>query len=87
MIEIRNLSLWYERGVQVLYGIDAALKRGQRLVICGSSGSGKSTLLRCINGLEHFQEGEIRVDGVLCAVAANGYSSPSGGHWDGFSAF
>ena len=64
MIEIRSLSLWYESGVQVLHGIDASLKRGQRLVICGSSGSGKSTLLRCINGLEHFQEGEIRVDGV-----------------------
>jgi ABC-type polar amino acid transport system ATPase subunit len=64
MIEIRNLSLWYKNGVPALCGVNATLERGQRLVICGSSGSGKSTLLRCINGLEHFQEGEIRVDGV-----------------------
>ena len=64
MIDIRNLSLWYENGVQALYGINASLKRGRRLVICGSSGSGKSTLLRCINGLENFQAGEILIDGL-----------------------
>ena len=28
------------------------------------SGSGKSTLLRCINGLEVFQHGSLRVDGL-----------------------
>src|SRR5690606_13158670 len=35
-------------------------------VICliGPSGSGKSTILRCINGLETYDAGEIRVDGV-----------------------
>ncbi|MFN3496679.1 MAG: amino acid ABC transporter ATP-binding protein, partial [Hydrogenophaga sp.] len=27
------------------------------------SGSGKSTILRCINGLETYQKGEIRIDG------------------------
>ena len=64
MIEIRNLSLWYDKDVQALCGINATIQRGQRLVICGGSGSGKSTLLRCINGLEHFQEGEILIDGV-----------------------
>src|SRR4029434_6094258 len=28
------------------------------------SGSGKSTLIKCVNGLEPFQAGEVRVDGV-----------------------
>jgi polar amino acid transport system ATP-binding protein len=34
-------------------------------VVCliGASGSGKSTLLRCLNMLEHVEEGEIVVDG------------------------
>ena len=36
---------------------------GSTVVICGPSGSGKSTLLRCINGLESFSAGTIRVLG------------------------
>ena len=37
----------------------------QHQVVCliGASGSGKSTLLRCINLLEHVEEGRIVVDG------------------------
>jgi len=35
------------------------------LCIIGPSGSGKSTILRCINGLESYEKGEIRVDGHL----------------------
>jgi polar amino acid transport system ATP-binding protein len=31
--------------------------------VIGPSGSGKSTILRCINGLETYQSGEIRVEG------------------------
>ena len=33
------------------------------VAIIGRSGSGKSTLLRCINGLEHFQQGSIEIAG------------------------
>ncbi len=32
--------------------------------IIGRSGSGKSTLLRCINGLEGYQEGSIKLGGM-----------------------
>ncbi len=62
MIEIRNVSKWYD-DFQVLEDINEEVKQGQTVVICGPSGSGKSTLLRCINGLEPFQKGEIIVDG------------------------
>lgn len=48
---------------EVLKGIDLQIKRQEVVSIIGKSGSGKSTLLRCINGLETFQKGEIRVDG------------------------
>ena len=34
-------------------------------VLIGPSGGGKSTLLRCINGLETFQQGEVRVDDIV----------------------
>src|SRR5206468_9233008 len=42
--------------------------RGQVAAVVGPSGSGKSTLLRCINGLEHFEAGEIAVGDRLKLV-------------------
>ena len=67
-LEIRGLSKWYG-AFQALDGVDLTLGRGERLVICGPSGSGKSTLIRTINALESFQQGEIRVEGVLLSRA------------------
>jgi polar amino acid transport system ATP-binding protein len=49
--------------LEVLRGITFEVDRGQVKVIIGPSGSGKSTLLRCLNMLEHVEEGEIVVDG------------------------
>ncbi|MDP3654212.1 MAG: amino acid ABC transporter ATP-binding protein [Rhodoferax sp.] len=48
---------------EVLKGIDLQVSPGEVIAIIGKSGSGKSTLLRCINGLEEFQSGSLRVDG------------------------
>jgi polar amino acid transport system ATP-binding protein len=50
---------------EVLKGISLEVTQGQVLCIIGPSGSGKSTILRCINGLESYESGEIRVDGRL----------------------
>jgi ABC-type polar amino acid transport system ATPase subunit len=50
---------------QALTDIDLDVRRGERIVVCGPSGSGKSTLIRCINLLEHHQEGEIRFNGTV----------------------
>jgi polar amino acid transport system ATP-binding protein len=49
---------------EVLKGVDAHIGRGQVVCLIGPSGSGKSTLLRCVNGLEHYQRGHIRFDGI-----------------------
>ncbi len=62
MIEIVKLNKWFDQ-FHVLKDIDLAVADGQKFVICGPSGSGKSTLIRCINQLEHHQEGNIVVDG------------------------
>jgi glutamate/aspartate transport system ATP-binding protein len=48
----------------VLRDCSMAVSRGEVVVICGPSGSGKSTLIKCINGLEPYQTGSIRVEGV-----------------------
>jgi ABC-type polar amino acid transport system ATPase subunit len=64
LIDIKGVSLWYDKNHRVLDDITEVIETGRTVVICGPSGSGKSSLLRCINGLEHFQKGEIRIDGI-----------------------
>ena len=49
---------------QVLTDCSFEVANGEVVVICGPSGSGKSTLIKCLNGLERFDSGQIRVDGV-----------------------
>ena len=49
---------------RVLEGVDLDVERGQVVAIIGPSGGGKTTLLRCVNLLESYDEGSIRVDGV-----------------------
>ncbi|MBS7707434.1 amino acid ABC transporter ATP-binding protein [Chelatococcus asaccharovorans] len=49
---------------QVLKGIDLAVGKGEVVAIIGPSGSGKTTLLRCINFLEEYDGGSVRIDGV-----------------------
>jgi general L-amino acid transport system ATP-binding protein len=63
IIAIRGLNKWYG-DFQALRDIDLAVRRGERIVICGPSGSGKSTLIRCINRLEEHQKGTIVVDNI-----------------------
>jgi polar amino acid transport system ATP-binding protein len=61
-IEIRGLVKSFGSH-RVLRGIDLAVSSGEVVVVVGPSGSGKSTLLNCINFLEPFEEGSIRVGG------------------------
>jgi glutamate/aspartate transport system ATP-binding protein len=63
MISLKNVSKWYG-DFQVLADCSTELAKGEVVVVCGPSGSGKSTLVKCVNGLEPFQKGEIRVDGI-----------------------
>ncbi len=63
IIEMKKLNKWYD-DFHVLKNINLNIKEGEIVVICGPSGSGKSTLIRCINYLEQFQEGTVKVDGI-----------------------
>jgi polar amino acid transport system ATP-binding protein len=47
--------------VEILRGISLEIGKGEVAAIIGPSGGGKSTFLRCINGLEPFQGGEVKV--------------------------
>jgi polar amino acid transport system ATP-binding protein len=48
----------------VLDGVDLDVAKGDVVVVIGASGSGKTTLLRCINLLETYDDGSIKVDGT-----------------------
>jgi polar amino acid transport system ATP-binding protein len=66
MIEVRDLVK--DHGdLRVLDGVSLSVRRGEVAAVIGPSGGGKSTLLRCINGLETFQAGEVRVDDLRLA--------------------
>jgi polar amino acid transport system ATP-binding protein len=56
--------------LQVLEHVSLEVERHNVVCLIGASGSGKSTLLRCINLLEHVDEGRIVVDGQ---VITNGH--------------
>jgi len=62
IIEFIDVSKWFG-DAQVLKDVNLSVAPGAVVVVCGPSGSGKSTLIRCINGLERFQSGAIRVLG------------------------
>ena len=71
-------------GVVKRYGPTSVLNRatfriapGQLTTILGPSGCGKSTMLRCLNRLEQFDEGEIRIGDVLMKGSADGALSRS----------
>ncbi len=62
LLEIKGLKKSFG-DVEVLKGVDLAVKPSEVVTIIGSSGSGKTTLLRCVNLLEEFQGGAIVLDG------------------------
>lgn len=61
MIQFKNVSKWYGEYL-ALDDINAQVKQGEVVVVCGPSGSGKSTLIRTVNRLESIQKGEIYVN-------------------------
>ncbi len=61
MINIKNLNKHYG-DIKVLNNISIDIKKGEIFAIVGHSGAGKSTLMRCINGLEDYTDGSLKVN-------------------------
>ncbi len=74
VVRIRGLGKSFGR-TRVLNGVDLDVRRGEVVSVIGPSGSGKTTLLRCVNALEHYDEGSIQLDGVEV-----GYDDAAGRH-------
>ena len=71
VLEVRGVTKAYGE-VEVLRGVDLALREHEAIALIGASGSGKSTLLRTINLLEPPTEGSVRVLGIEYGPAAPG---------------
>src|SRR6476646_10784049 len=71
MISVRTLSKRHGDRL-ILDEVDAEVAKGETIAIVGPSGGGKSTLLRCLNYLESFDAGEVKVAGVGLRPAMGG---------------
>jgi polar amino acid transport system permease protein len=70
-VEVTDVRKAYD-GHTVLSGLDLTVRIGEVIALLGPSGSGKSTLLRCINHLENWDTGTVRVGGKRLGFHENG---------------
>ena len=59
VLEVKNISASYIKGVKVLEDVNLAIHRGKTVAVVGESGSGKTTLARVITGLLPPLKGKI----------------------------
>ena len=78
MIELAKVSKSFGAH-KVLRDVDLSVERSEVVCLIGPSGSGKSTLLRCVNFLEPYDSGDLRIDGRLIGYEdANGRTPADG---------
>ncbi len=72
LLEVEDLRVCFDGGVDALRGITFSLDRGASLAVIGETGSGKSTLALSLAGLIQPPEasGSVRLDGVELLGAA-----------------
>jgi len=69
LLHVQDLAAGYGK-IQVLHGVDLAVRRGEIVTLLGPNGAGKSTLMRAISGLLPWQSGSILFDGNSLAGAS-----------------
>ena len=61
-VDVRGVNASYGH-VQILFGVDLQVARGEVVALLGTNGAGKSTLLRAITGVLRSASGDVRVGG------------------------
>ncbi|MGW6013633.1 ABC transporter ATP-binding protein [Streptomyces sp. NPDC055210] len=67
LIDVRGVRYAYDRGGEVLRGVDLTVRPGERLAVVGPSGAGKTTLSRLLAGIDVPGAGSVTVGGVPIA--------------------
>ncbi len=67
MIEARNLSKLYSRGLYALRDLSLTVQKGEFVFLTGPSGAGKSTFLRMLLLQDRVSDGELIVNGYNLA--------------------
>ncbi len=68
MLEVNNIAKEYTIGtekIRALDGVSFNVNEGEIVGLIGRSGGGKSTLLNIVRGFEAFDEGALKLDGLL----------------------
>ena len=63
IIKVERLKFSYEKGKEILKGIDVEIKKGEKIAVLGNNGSGKTTFFMNLNGVYLFDEGNIYLKG------------------------
>ncbi|UIX30644.1 ABC transporter ATP-binding protein [Streptomyces sp. GQFP] len=67
-IDVVGVRYAYDRGGEVLRGVDLTVRPGERLAVVGPSGAGKTTLCRLLAGIDEPRSGTVTVGGVPIAA-------------------
>jgi ABC-type branched-subunit amino acid transport system ATPase component/predicted MFS family arabinose efflux permease len=62
LVQLANIDYSYGP-IQVLFGVNIEVRRGETLALLGTNGAGKSTILRVISGLAIPERGVVRLNG------------------------
>ncbi|MDR1358943.1 MAG: ATP-binding cassette domain-containing protein, partial [Coriobacteriales bacterium] len=67
MLELKNLVKSYTTAgftQKALDGVSVTLRDNEFVAVLGPSGSGKTTLLNIVGGLDHYDSGDLVIDGI-----------------------
>ncbi len=81
LLEVENLTVIDDRGLETVHGISFSVRAGEILGIAGVDANGQSELIDAIAGLRHVAGGRIVVDGqVTTDASAKGALDAGVGH-------
>ena len=63
VLTMRGITMTFP-GVKALDNVDFTLREGEIHALMGENGAGKSTLIKCLTGINDFEAGEIRLEGI-----------------------
>jgi iron(III) transport system ATP-binding protein len=66
-LDLRSVRFAFDRGPEVLHGVDLRVRHRDVMALLGPSGCGKTTLLRTVAGLVRPCSGTVSIDGRIVA--------------------